>query len=323
MRTEQRYLIIFPIVLVVIGLMLCEDVSGVAGLVWHYVHKRMVVPLHDLVWYVLFTPACLSAIALTFALERFIPANPRQKIVGPGLSQDFVWFFYERIFHLLVFITYVDWLKRVYAEHWDFLTIQAIGTWPAPVRFVLGVLLLDLLYWVQHYLNHKVPWLWRFHVLHHSQRELNFFTDYRYHVVEYLVRHTIIAIPFLFLDFETPTVVAFAYFQRWYTRFYHGNIKTSLGWFKYILVTPQSHRIHHSIEPQHHDKNYGALFSIWDFAFGTQYRHFDQYPDTGVAGERFPYENTTRFPMLLFAPAIQTLHSISSLRGRLDRSKTP
>jgi len=262
---------------------------------------------------VLFSPAFLFGIVLTLSLERLIPADPQQKIFSPGFSQDIVWLFYERIFHLLVFITYVDWLRRIYAEHLDFLTIETVGTWPAPIRFVIGVLLLDLLYWVQHYLNHKVPFLWRFHKLHHSQRELNFFTDYRYHVVEYLVRHTVIVVPFLVLQFETPTIVAFAFFQSWYTRFYHGNIKTNLGPLKYVLVTPQSHRIHHSIEPRHRDKNFGSLFSIWDFAFGTQVRRFDQYPKTGIDDEHFPLENTTRFPMLLFAPALQTIHPFSSL----------
>ena len=95
--------------------------------------------------FVLFSPAFLSAIVLTLSLERLIPADPQQKIFSPGFSQDIVWLFYERIFHLLVFITYVDWLRRIYAEHLDFLTIETVGTWPAPIRFVIGVLLLDLL----------------------------------------------------------------------------------------------------------------------------------------------------------------------------------
>jgi sterol desaturase/sphingolipid hydroxylase (fatty acid hydroxylase superfamily) len=124
--------------------------------------------------------------------------------------------------------------------------------------------------------------------VHHSQKELNFFTDFRYHVVEYVVRHTFLVIPFLVLAVEAPTIILFAIFQRWYTRVYHGNIRTNLGPLRYLLVTPQSHRVHHSIEGRHRDRNFGSLFSIWDRLFGTQYRRYDEYPDTGIEDAAFP-----------------------------------
>ncbi len=77
-----------------------------------------------------------------------------------------------------------------------------------------------------------------------------------------------------------------------YFRLYHANIKTNLGPLKYILVTPQSHRIHHSLERKHWDKNYGFIFTIWDNVFGTQYKNYDEYPDTGVDDLNFPVERS-------------------------------
>jgi sterol desaturase/sphingolipid hydroxylase (fatty acid hydroxylase superfamily) len=61
-----------------------------------------------------------------------------------------------------------------------------------------------------------------------------------------------------------------------------------MGPLKYILVTPQSHRIHHSDRPEHRDKNFANLFSIWDFIFGTQVRDFDIYPETGIEDKTVP-----------------------------------
>jgi sterol desaturase/sphingolipid hydroxylase (fatty acid hydroxylase superfamily) len=188
------------------------------------------------------------------------------------------------------------------------LTITSLNQLPGWSKFLIALLLLDFLFWAQHYCNHKVPLLWRFHVLHHSQRELNFFTDFRYHVVEYLVRYTFIAIPLLFLRVDPPIIAAFAIFQRWYSRFYHGNIRTNLGPLKYILVTPQSHRVHHSLESSHRDKNFGAIFSVWDFLLGTQCKAFDVYPATGVADEKFPHERTGQARNLLLNPFHQMLY---------------
>jgi len=77
-------------------------------------------------------------------------------------------------------------------------------------------------------------------------------------------------------------------FRMWYARFVHANIGTNLGPLKHILVTPQYHRVHHSIEPAHQDKNFAALLTVWDRIFGTLHRNYDEYPATGVAGLEFP-----------------------------------
>ena len=142
-------------------------------------------------------------------------------------------------------------------------------------------------------------------MLHHSQKEVNFFTDFRYHIVEYIIQEAVLVIPFLILKVDVPVIIAFAIFQRWYTRFYHGNIRMNLGLLRYVLVTPQSHRVHHSIEKRHQDKNFGSLFSIWDFVFKTQYTGFDEYPLSGITDSDFPHEKQKNILSLLLTPFAQ------------------
>ena len=91
-------------------------------------------------------------------------------------------------------------------------------------------------------------------------------------------------------DTPFPVYVGWDALTMWYARINHSNIRTNFGLLRYILVTPQSHRIHHSIEKKHQDKNFAVTFSIWDFIFGTQHLEFDEYPDTGVEDDRFPIE---------------------------------
>jgi sterol desaturase/sphingolipid hydroxylase (fatty acid hydroxylase superfamily) len=105
---------------------------------------------------------------------------------------------------------------------------------------------------------------------------------------------------------------------RWYTRFYHGNIRTNLGPLRYVLVTPQSHRIHHSIEPRHLDTNFGALFSIWDRLFGTQYRGHDEYPETGIADAAFPHEAKGDLRSLLVTPLAQMAYPLRRRRAHFQ-----
>lgn len=247
-------------------------------------------------------------IILTLGWQRFFPAKPAQKIFSVSFAQDLVWFFYEAILQTLIVVVYVDLMIRYYNQHFSSLTITSLNQSPVWVRFLLALLLLDFLYWAQHYCNHKVPLFWRFHALHHSQKELNFFTDFRYHVLEYIVRHTFLVIPFLILKVNAPIIMAFVIFQRWYTPFYHGNIRTNLGPLKYILVTPQSHRVHHSLDAGHRDTNFGAIFSIWDFLLGTQCKDFEIYPETGIEDKGFPHEAKLGLKSLLLTPFYQLLY---------------
>lgn len=279
-------------------------------------------PVAGLFQNMILTSAFWIVLGLTLTLERIIPAKPNQKILSYSFAQDLVWFFYETILHGLVILTYVAFLNNIYQHHFNFLTITAISNWPDWVRFLVGLLILDFMYWLQHYVNHKVPVLWCFHTVHHSQKALNFFTDFRYHVLEYLIRHTFLVIPFLFLQVDPPTIVSFGIFHQWYSRFYHGNLKLNLGPLCYILVTPQSHRIHHSIESSHRDKNFGSLFSIWDYIFGTQYRGYDEYPNTGIEDDLFPHERTAGIKNLLLTPLVQLVYPFEMIKGKFARRKS-
>jgi sterol desaturase/sphingolipid hydroxylase (fatty acid hydroxylase superfamily) len=275
-------------------------------------------PVLDLFRNSFFTLSFWVVILITLFLQRVIPADRNQKIFSIGFGQDLVWFFYEAILHAAITVTYVHLLIRLYGKFFSALTVNSLMGLPGGVRFLIVLLLVDFLHWAQHLCHHKVPVLWQFHALHHSQKELNFFTDFRYHVLEYVVRQTFHVIPFLILHVEAPVIVSFAVFHRWYSRFYHGNIRTNLGLLRYILVTPQSHRVHHSIESEHRDTNYGSIFSVWDWIFGTQHKNSDVYPQTGIDDLAFPHEQSGRLRSLLVTPVRQMFYPFLVI-GRQQR----
>jgi sterol desaturase/sphingolipid hydroxylase (fatty acid hydroxylase superfamily) len=273
-------------------------------------------PLHYRFFNVILTSEFLAVVLGTLALERLVPAEPNRKLFSASTAQDFVWFFYESVFHAAIVVTYVSLLSWIYSNFVPSLASIDFNSWPIAIRFVIGTLIIDLCYYLQHRCNHRVPWLWQLHSVHHSQTQLNFFTDFRYHVLEYIVRETFLAVPFIILKISTPEIVAASMLLKWYTRFYHGNIKTHLGPLRYALVTPQSHRIHHAKQEEYRNKNFGSIFTFWDFIFRTQYANCTEYPETGIDDSNFPLESDRNVVSLLVTPLQQTWYPLRKIYGK-------
>jgi sterol desaturase/sphingolipid hydroxylase (fatty acid hydroxylase superfamily) len=159
---------------------------------------------------------------------------------------------------------------------------------PVAVLFGVGVLLADFLRYWSHRVRHRWTWFWRFHEVHHAQTRLNPFTEHRVHPMEYVHHWLFFAIPLALAGVNWATGWLFFSTAAVHTRLYHAPIRTRYGPLRWILVTPQSHRIHHSTAAEHHDKNFGVLLSIWDRMFGTAHPDEDSYPQVGVDDARWP-----------------------------------
>ena len=225
--------------------------------------------------------------SMVLVLEWLRPAVKTQPVFSRGLAQDFIWFNADILLRVALLPAYVGMLAILYHSMTGGFTVAALVPLPLWVKMVMGLVIFDFLQWINHWIRHKVRPFWHFHSIHHSQRELNALTDLRIHWVEYFLAETMGFIPMLALGVPALAVMGVGSFRMWWTRFVHANIGTNLGPLKHILVTPQYHRIHHSIEPAHQDKNFATLFTVWDRMFGTMNRNYDEYPATGVVGLEF------------------------------------
>lgn len=223
-------------------------------------------------------------------LEWRFPAKPEQPLFSLGFWQDAVWLLCTFLVTGFLINPYIELMLWFHTQVLHGFTIPLFQIpLPGVVRFGLALLIGDFLVWLSHLVVHKVPFFWQFHAIHHSQRQLNLFTSLRMHGLDILF-NIIVNTPPLILLAVPSRGQYYVLFRLWYSRLYHANIKSNFGFLRYILVTPQSHRVHHSIEPRHYDHNFGLIFSIWDQAFGTQYRGYNEYPDTGIDDRRFPLE---------------------------------
>ncbi|HSI36620.1 MAG TPA: sterol desaturase family protein [Tepidisphaeraceae bacterium] len=270
----------------------------------------------DVVLGLLLMPWFYAGCAVILALEYRFPARRRQRVLSVGLAQDLVWVFFEAVLRVAVVVTYAAALRAFFRAKLSFLAVDWVHQLPEWARAVAAILVIDFLAFFHHWVRHKVPAFWLFHTVHHSQREMNLFTDTRYHVVEYAIAQTVRFVPLMMLGVSNPAIVGYALAHATYTRFTHANIRTNLGPLRWLLVTPQSHRVHHSPHRRHWDLNFGVIFCVWDRLFGTHYRNDREYPRTGIRDHTFPVETSVRPDRLLVTPILQQVYPFRALWRR-------
>ena len=155
--------------------------------------------------------------------------------------------------------------------------------WPTWIEVILVILILDFAIWAQHLITHKVPLLWRLHQVHHADVDMDVTTAIRFHPVE-IALSMLLKIGLVYL--LGPAVLAIILFEiilNGTAMFNHANIRLPLAVdaaVRRVLVTPDMHRVHHSVLRHEHDSNYGFSLSIWDQIFGT----YVAQPDAGHDG---------------------------------------
>ncbi|MFC7693390.1 sterol desaturase family protein [Paeniroseomonas aquatica] len=155
------------------------------------------------------------------------------------------------------------------ARGWGLLPLLGAPAWLA---IPLSVLLLDLAIYAQHVAFHAVPILWRLHRMHHADLELDVTSGLRFHPLEIILSMLIKLAVVLALGVPALAVLAFEVLLNASAMFSHGNVRLPLGLdraLRRVIVTPDMHRIHHSIRREETDSNYGFNLAWWDRLFGT------------------------------------------------------
>lgn len=143
---------------------------------------------------------------------------------------------------------------------------------PFVATVIIAVLLLDLVIYGQHVVFHHLPWLWRLHKVHHIDQEIDVTTGLRFHPVEILLSSLIKAAAVLLLGVPMIAVVIFEILLNATAMFNHSNVNLPLKLDKalrLIIVTPDMHRVHHSVIPSETNSNFGFNMPWWDRIFGT------------------------------------------------------
>src|SRR5262245_60101516 len=139
-------------------------------------------------------------------LELLFPCRPSQPLIGKGFLQDAVWFIAIAPAKVFVLFPVTAILRTAFNEYLPFLAIKSAAAWPLYLQVIAALFVGELLAWLNHYVRHKLRVLWYFHAIHHSQKELNVFTDDRAHIVDLLVGSLLVYLPFFV--FQVPNLYA-------------------------------------------------------------------------------------------------------------------
>jgi sterol desaturase/sphingolipid hydroxylase (fatty acid hydroxylase superfamily) len=267
-------------------------------------------------------PWYLGLLVVLFALQLRFPARASERRGWVGLAQDAVWFLLATALAVTVLALYLSAIGSAY-DRWIVHSLDLQPMLGASGLAALAFVLVDLLAWWTHWLHHKVPLLWEFHAVHHSQQTLNVLSDHREHVVETAISATLVFVPARILGLDTAAATTLAFVAAFVGAIVHANIRTNFGPLRYVFVSPQAHRVHHSPEPEHIDTNFATVLACWDYLFGTRYRGDDEYPATGIHDEQFPIEQSAH-PIALVGHWVRQLaypFRRLTVAGRLGRSR--
>lgn len=252
---------------------------------------------------------CIQILLIAVILrtwEKFSPAEIQERFAKSSKADVFYTLFHRLgIFHGLIFIALSGFFFEIDSVLHDFRFARLnVESWYPPITsiplisFCIYFVLLDFVEYLYHRASHVFNWWWQLHALHHSQTVMTAWSDDRNHILDDIM-HAVVFSFFALLFGVSPSqfillVVLSQLIQSWQ----HANIKVDLGVFKYFLVSPLFHRMHHAVGYGHEAKgkpgvlggcNFGVLFPWWDMLLNTAIFSKEVHP-TGVRNLSLSYQ---------------------------------
>jgi sterol desaturase/sphingolipid hydroxylase (fatty acid hydroxylase superfamily) len=236
----------------------------------------------------------LIAAAVFMPFERLAAAHPGQRILRRGWATDLLTGVANGLvlyIVLLVFLAGVDAAANRVAPHFREL-VEATPLW---AQVIAAIAIGDLGIYAVHRLQHTVPWLWRFHAVHHSAEEMDWLVAFRFHPLDLFLMRAGSLAPLVALDLTPAAIGMFVAVFGWQSWLVHANVRLSYGPLRWAVVSPEFHHWHHSVDRDAHDRNYASVFAAWDVLFGTVHLPADRRPLRYGVEERIPAGYVERF----------------------------
>lgn len=221
-------------------------------------------------------------------IERIRPAEPHQPL--KDIWFNLRWYIVYSLVGVLIQAIGIYEIP-VLAQNWLNglpLNIPAPSNWwQYLLASLFYFLVVDFFYYWFHRCQHKTSFLWEQHKFHHSEKSLNVTSTRRVHWLEDPLLLLFLGIPMgILFKFNGLEIGILIFIEILWLQFIHMNLRLELGKFSSVVTAPQYHRIHHSFQAEHLDKNFAAFFPLWDIVFGT-YCHpsKNEFPPTGLLSD--------------------------------------
>jgi len=243
-------------------------------------------PYIGLDWFIL---DLLGSTLIFVVIEKAFPLYKGQALFRKEWQTDLVHFVVNHFLVGMVLLIVNFLIHRVFGwmVHSDLQ--QFVQDIPFLPQLLLCILVADLMQYMTHRAYHEVPFLWKFHAVHHSAKTMDWIAGSRMHVLELIVTRVAVLGPLYVLGFEKSVMDAYIIVVGFQAVFNHANVHLPWEPLKYLIVTPDFHHWHHSSDTVAIDKNYAAHFAFIDYCFRTAVKTEEQFPKNyGVVGDYMP-----------------------------------
>jgi len=265
----------------------------------------------------------LLAISCAFVVvERLFPWRKHQPILRAGWLRDIGFLALNGHFYSVWSgaLTGAAALGATKALHAMGVRLEGspVREWPFLAQLAAFLVLADFLQWCIHNLLHRVPWLWTFHKVHHSITTMDWIGNWRFHWMEIVVYKSIQWLPLAWLGASGEAIFAVAVVTTVWGDLNHANLDVGLGPLGYVLNTPRMHLWHHDQSSEGGvAKNFGIVFSLWDYIFGTAYWPSERAP------ERLGYPGMEEMPATLHGEVLWPVSRLASARPAGAAARVP
>jgi sterol desaturase/sphingolipid hydroxylase (fatty acid hydroxylase superfamily) len=226
---------------------------------------------------------------LLAVIEKAIPMRKAQALFRRAWQNDLVNFAANHFLLGVSVLTVNFLLFNVFGSLMQGGLHAVIGGIPFVPQVLLCIFLADLVDYWTHRAFHEVPFLWRFHAIHHSAKTMDWLSGSRLHLLELVTTRTLVMVPLYVLGFDKAVLDTHVVLIAIQGTLIHANVRIPYGPLRYLLVTPESHHWHHASDEEAIDKNYAGQFAILDRIFGTMVKSPKRLPDNyGVVGDYVP-----------------------------------
>ena len=229
-------------------------------------------------------------------LERFFPHKPEQTLFRPEWQEDLFYFLVSSM--LVQVLSFLTLAPAGFVN--STIDISGFQAWIMALPFVVQVLLImvvtDLAQYWFHRMFHQVPWLWKFHAVHHSAKSMDWIAGARMHFIEIALLRGVTALPMFTLGFDPAAIQVYILIVYLYSSLVHANLRWNFKTVEKFLVTPRFHHWHHGKEKEAIDVNFAIHFPLYDRLFGTYHLPDGKWPEAyGVGGDPVPKGYTQQF----------------------------
>ncbi|MEA3207735.1 MAG: hypothetical protein QOE70_792 [Chthoniobacter sp.] len=232
-------------------------------------------------------------------IERLFPRRAEQHLFREEWREDLFYYLVSSFMvQVLTFLTFLP--ARTVLAVTPLTGLRAwVGALPFLVQFVAIMFLTDFVQYWLHRAFHRVPWLWKFHSVHHSARSMDWMAGARMHFLEIIALRGTTVIPMIVLGFSEAAMHSYILLVYLYSTFVHANLGWRFPVIERLLVTPRFHHWHHGLEREAIDVNFAIHFPLFDRLFGTYYLPEEKWPaGYGIGGHPVPpgYFAQFRYP---------------------------